>query len=235
MEESLKVALVAPTKFLGAVCSKTRCQIVYAEIASRDPEYLKFYKERASEGHLVILDSSPIIPRKLGSLLQLKEVAQAIKPFAVVTPDVDLDTKTTIEYYSSLKDYIPASKIICNIQGHNLEAVKLSYKEARNRCDILGLPMSLEKVIKREWLIRTLKVSKPCFYLEIYKDPREEVPADPCVIGIATSYPFRLGVEGRSLSDLVPEPKPLDFKQEALMRGNCVESNVEQYLEMCCA
>jgi len=227
----MKIAIIAPTKFLSAFCT-TDCQLCYAHLVLEDEVYRGFYLERSRLGDVVILDSSFQIPRRALDFSALMQAINLVKPTYVVLPDVDFSCEKTVEKSLSIVGSIP-TKTIGNLQGVVLDDLRRCYKNLKGSCSMIGLPLSNEKVLKREWIIKRLRISQDCFYLGTYRDPIEELPIDSNVLGISTDFPFRLGYDLRKLSEYYPEPPQIDFNANDIPIPELVEGNIEHFLELC--
>ena len=219
----MQVGIIVPIKYLNL--STTKLHLCYATLLS-SKAYLNFYKDK--EG-TIILDYSPSLPRRqdLGRLLAGIKLVQ---PSYVVLPSVDYSSSRTI---SLVKDFLRLSKfkqLVGVVQGLDLDTLRECYNFLRNYCSIIGLPSPLEKIAKRDEIIRDLAIKEKVLYLEVYSNPFEEMPPTNS-FGICTSFPVRLAANLRKLVEYFPTPSPLDFYKGNLVEG-LVKANIEGYIEL---
>jgi len=228
---SSDVAIISPIKFLSDYCNTTRLQLCYTDIAIKNPEYVNFYCEKVKSGNIVILDSSPRIPRSPISEVFTNEIIKKINPTYVVLPDVDFSWEKTCLLIEEYRE-VSTVKTIGVLQGVDEKSIKMCYKEIKDYCDVIGLPVSNEKVMNRNDIIRKLKIDKPCIFLGVYKNPIEEIPVCNNIIGLCTDLPVRLGIDLRKLFEYYPEPPVLDFYLDEIPLPELVSSNIMNYLDL---
>lgn len=231
----MKVAIVAPVKYLSEYCLLTDFQMCYADIYKKSSTYKKFYLDRKEKGDIVILDYTAKLPKKVPSEREYLCVLSDLKPDYVVLPDIDFSVEKTITLAKKYLDKIDSSiQLIANLQGQNADLVYKCYNSVRDYANVIGLPCSLEKIMERDILIKDFGITKErCIFLEVYKNPRLEVSSLPNILGIVTSYPVRLGLDLRSLSEYYPTPPSLDFLSEKNPMPELVLENVYNFLEYC--
>src|SRR4030042_2355870 len=98
-------------------------------------------------------------------------------------------------------------------------------------CEYLGLPASVEKVKTRHDVIKELNITKKAMYFEVYDDPTAEIPWDANVVGVATSWPARLGLYLRPIDQYRPTPRPLNFATKGLTgeQAKFTDWNIKEY------
>jgi len=228
----MKAAIIAPIKYLNDYCTLTDCQLCHAHLILENSSYRDFYIDRVKRGNLVVMDCAFQIPRKALGGNALVEAVSHINPTYLVLPDTDFSYEKTVQ--ASL-DFVSRVKVktVGVLQGYDIKTLGKTYRALRAHCDLIGLPHSNEKVMKREWIIRKLKIQEPCFYLGTYSNPLEEVPVDSNVIGVSSDFPVRLGLDLRKLTEGYPEPLPLDFYLETISMPELVMSNIHHFLDLC--
>ncbi len=185
----MKIALIAPIRFLNKYCT-TGSQLCYANLLGESSEYFKFYSGRVKAGDTVFLDLSPILPRKSFNLDLYMEIVRLLRPSFTVLPNVDYATdKTLLLSHEFARDIGKGTKYVGVLQGTSLTDIKRCYKGINRISNIIGLPMSLEKVLPRTKIQEELKITKPVIYLEVYGDLVEEAPDRGWV---ATALPLKL-------------------------------------------
>jgi len=227
------ISIILPTSLLS-YCENP-FYVCYAEVAARDKTYLAFFKERRLKGSSVVLDYSPRLPRARVDFEVLVDIHRKLNPTSLVLPGVDYSDKKTIEWAQAfVRKYgkLVQSHWIGLLEGLDLESLDRCRKALISLTDVLGLPCSLEKIARREEIIRDLGITEPTLYLEVLGDPVAETPTGQSSLGICTSYPVRLAVDFRTFREHKPTPPSLDFgvSKVALDLG-LVRSNIEEYLE----
>jgi len=199
----------------------------------------------------VILDNSALENKARSR--PLKDVVLAavlIKPSVVVLPDFLFDSDRTLDELESalrspqlrfMRRVLPDVKLCAVVQGVDvddwLECFNI-LNDRRNGIDILGVPMLtthlfgsryevLEKISKR--------VKKKVHLLGFWHDvPLDEIKRErkfDFVLGVDTSKPVRLAIEGKGLSRWTEVEKDRDFIDRKhnggidldLLRRNCRE------------
>lgn len=228
----MKVAIISPTKFLRGLSARTDCQLCYAHMLFQDNRYLEYYAERSAKGNTIIMDTSFGLPRKGISEAEILDATRLLKPTYTILPDVDFSMEKTI---TRTIDWARISNTLTigNLQGHDMEALRKCYKALTEEVDIIGLPASNEKIDSRMVIIEELGIKEQCFFIGTYRDPINEIPNLPNVMGISSDHPVRLGIDLRALSEHYPDPPPLDFSLEKMLLPELVEDNVEKFLDLC--
>ena len=219
----MEVGIVTPIKYLDLNLSNL--PLCYASLLGNE-NYLNFYRSRVGE---VILDTSPVLPRRIDLDLLLRGI-HLVKPKLVILPSIDYSCDRTIV---AVQDFLRLGKVgyyVGVVQGLDLGSLRKCYKFLKKHCSIIGLPSPLETVARRDEIARDLHIKERLLYIEVYGDPYKEVPPASS-LGICTSYPIRLAASLRKLSEYSPTPPPLDFDKEDLIEG-LVEGNIKEYLEV---
>lgn len=220
----MQVGIISPIKYLH-LCT-TNLHLCYASFLLSDKTYLRFYRSR--EG-VVILDYSPRLPRK-SNLEELLEGVELVKPSMVVIPSIDYSSDKTISLARSFLRQSKFKRLIGTVQGLDLDSLRECYQFLRNYCSVIGLPSPLETIARRDEIIRDLGVKEKVLYLEVYRNPYEEIPPVDSV-GICTSFPVRLAIDYRKLSEFSPTPPPLDFDRKDIVE-ELARANIKEYLEV---
>ena len=223
----MDVGIVAPRNYLG-LCH-TRLHLAYATYLKHGA-YLDFYRRKVSTG-TVILDTSPVLPRKLGSSLLLEGI-RLLKPTYVVLPSIDYSWDATLQAARDFRKHRKLPPFIGVLQGYNLDTLERCYRGLKSLCGVIALPSPLETIARRDEIIRDLGIKESILYIEVYSDPYEEIPPKGS-LGICTSLPIRLAQDYRRLEEFVPTPPPLDCELPLVSPfKELARSNVEDYLEV---
>jgi len=226
----MKAGIIAPTNKLRKYCILSSLQYCYATLILSSPTYYTFYRERLKQGDIVILDSTPKLPRKYDTTDILLDAAYKLHPSAIVLPSSDFALERTIIWSEHFQSKLKlTTKTIGVLQGYDTKTLKKCYKELT--CDLIGLPSNLEKVKPRNKLVTQLQLSKPILFIEIYSDPLFEVPVDGNILGIVTSFPIRLAYDCRKLNEYLPEPPTLDFETEKEPLPELTEKNISKFIK----
>jgi len=218
----MHVGIITPIKYLHL--NQSNLYLCYASLLG-NKDYLTYH----TRGKEVILDTSPILPRRVNLDLLLEGI-NLVKPAIVVLPSIDYSCDRTI---ATVKSFIGLSKFrnfIGVVQGLDLDSLNECYKFLRNYCSVIALPSPLETIARRDEIARDLHIKEKLLYIEVYSNPYEELPPSNA-FGICTSYPVRLAANLRKLSEYSPTPPPLDFNKGDLIR-ELAEENIEEYLEV---
>lgn len=228
----MKVSIISPTSLLTEV--ENSFYLCYGEVVLRSQEYAAFFATKVHQGKIVILDFSALLPRSSVGLELLWKAYELIRPSSLVLPGVDFSWKNTLAASQSfIQSYgnKVKSRLIGLVEGYDQDTVRKCYLGISELCGVIGLPCSLEKVARREEIVRDLGITQPTIYLEILGNPLSEtIPKSS--LGICTSYPIRLAHDYRRLSEFIPAPSPLNFyAPKERFDLELVKSNIDEYLE----
>lgn len=221
----MRVGLISPIKYLSEFPSKLN--LCYASLLSRKT-YLDFFS--STEG-VLILDDSPELPRK-PNLERLKRASSLLGPDYVLLPSIDYSSTKTIKLATHFLRTVKVEKPIGVLQGFNLDSLQECYKALKDSCELVALPSPLETIAKREEIARDLGIKEKVLWVEVYKDPYEEVPPQKSV-GICTSFPLRVAQVNKRLSEHAERPRNptvLDFYTEDLVL-ELAKENAKLYIE----
>ena len=204
----MRASVILPTSLLGKVDNPFH--ICYGETALLNEVYCNYFK--AQKGiRAIILDWSYLWPRRKPDLLQLEESIIKVAADSVILPSISYSWKATVDVAQTFtKICKPKVKFIGTLEGYSLDTLRLCYREIRKLSNLICLPSTLEKVARREEIIRDLRIKESVLYLEVLKDPFEEMPPKDS-IGICTSLPIRLAADYRRLEEFKPYAPPIDF------------------------
>ena len=229
----MKVSIVLPVSLLSLY--ENVFHLCYGEVALEFPDYANFFSGEGQKGKIVILDYSPRLPRQQINSERLWETYKLVQPTSLVLPGVDYNWKGTLSSAQSfVKEYGGRikSRLIGLVEGYDLETMRQCYLGMSELCGVIGLPCSLEKIARREEIVRDLGITQPTMYLEILGNPLEEIPPKSAV-GLCTSFPVRLAAESKLLSEYIPSPTPLNFSlPKERFDLELVKENIEKYLEV---
>ena len=226
------VSVIVPVKYLGRYCGRP-FEVCYADIVLASSTYRDFYYTLRSSGQIVVMDQSPLLPRRPISEEDFLTAISLVKPDIIMLPNIEFSSEKTIaasrEFLSGYKDR--SRQVTAGVlQGYNLTELGKCYKALRETCEIIGLPSSNEKVLNRGDLIDRLGITEPVIYLEVHRDPFREFPRHSNVVGIGTSLPIRLAYELRVLSEFLPSPKPLGFFTTEDLIPELADKNIKDLL-----
>lgn len=185
----------------------------------------------------LIMDSSPILPIRNqmvdSYITSLSRGLEELRVDAVICPGVSFSSKETVRhtrYFINSSRKLPTT--IMQLQGYDLASLRECYKELVGITDIVGLPSTLEKIAKREEIVRDLGIEKPILYMEVYSNPYEELPPKSS-FGVYTSFPVRLAYDLRILEEYRPTPPvlPLLDTKKTLVE-DLVKENIESYISL---
>lgn len=253
----MRAALISPVEFLNEVQPFSDYHLALTHRVIFDSKYCEFYRRRSKAGDFIILDNSAL--ENKAKSRPLKDVVLAailIRPKVVILPDFLFDSDKTLDELENalrspalrfLRRVIPGIKLCAVVQGVDkddwLECFYI-LNDTRNGIDILGIPMLtthlfgsrvivLQKIAKR--------VKKQCHLLGFWNGvPLEEIKQEAqfnFVLGVDTSKPVKLAIQGKRLNDWTSLKTDRDFIDRKhdfvgvdveLLRENC-----EEFVGMC--
>jgi len=221
----MNVGIIRPIKYLDKF--KSRLELCYASLLS-NKVYLDYY---SNSSEVLILDDSPALPRK-PNLEKLKKFAQLLEPHYVIMPSIDFSADKTISYVTYFLKMFSVERPVGVLQGYDIESLGKCYKFLSDCCDMIALPSPLEKIAKRGEIARDLKIKEKILWLEVYRNPYEEVPIEKSV-GICTSFPFRVAQVNKRVGEYAirpVNPVVLNFNVDDLV-DELIDNNVREYIE----
>jgi hypothetical protein len=220
----MRVGIISPVKYLNMFPSKLN--LCYASLLSKKG-YLDFCHN--TDG-MLILEDSPQLPRK-PSMDRLEAAAKELKPAYVVLPSLDYSTPKTIELVKYFLSKTKIKKPVGVIQGYDIDSLQTCYNFLKDKCEMFALASPLETIAKRAEIARDLGLKSNVIWLEVYKNPYEEIPTKESV-GICTSFPLRLAQVHKRLGEFSLKPSTptlLDFEKTDLIEELASE-NVKLYI-----
>jgi len=221
----MRVGVISPVRYLSRFPSKLN--LCYASLLNRRI-YLDFYSK--VDG-LVILEDSPILPRR-PNLARLEAGIKALDPDYAILPSIDYSATKTIELVKSFLKRVRIKKSIGVVQGYDIDSLQTCYNFLKDNCEVIALASPLETIAKRAEIVRDLGLRDKVLWLEVYKNPYEEIPAKES-IGICTSFPIRLAQVNKRLGEFNQKPgNPtlLNFDEGDLIL-ELARENVRLYIE----
>lgn len=248
----MRSALIAPTDLLHDIQPYSRFHLLLTHKVIYDTRYCNFYKERSRLGDYIILDNSA--REKRGRAMPMKNVALAaflVKPTIVFLPDFLFDAEGTMDeienalrspHVKMMLRFMPGIKFAAVVQGLDkaewLECFKIL--DSIKGIEMLGIPMLTAGLFESrmeclEAIAR--RVKHPCHLLGAMDDLETTVAQAkfPFVMGIDTSKPVRLAVNGMRLeqwSELARDKEFLDRRCDGadleLLKYNC-----ERFVALC--
>jgi len=251
----VRAALISPTEFLSYVQPFSDYHLVLTHRVIFDRKYCDFYRERSKRGDFIILDNSALESKaKSRPLKDIVLAACLIRPSVVVMPDYLFDSNRTLDELENalrspafrfLRRVVPNIRLCAVVQGIDeadwLECFHI-LNDTKNGIDILGIPMLTTHLFgsRYEALKRiSRRIRKHVHLLGFWHDvPLEEIKRErefDFVLGVDTSKPVRLAIEGKGLSDWTSLVTDRDFISRKhnkvdldLLRRNC-----EEFVELC--
>ena len=198
----MRYAPIAPVS-AAALIPDTGYDFCFAEYALRYPEYAEVYRRKAAAGNFVIMDTLRYEDEPLMDLEDLRVAVRAVRPSAVIPPDVlgDLDgTLDLLDTYAPLADLTSTMPVA---QAQSVEGFIWAATVISERSGYLALPGPVLKRlgISRPSLLMTLceRLPKmPLIHLLGMPDISElrEVRNNQYVMGIDSAKAVSLGLKG---------------------------------------
>jgi len=251
----MRVALISPTEFLYQVQPYSDYHLVLTHKVIHSHKYQDFYRERSKAGDFIILDNSALENKaKSRPLKDVVLAAVLVRPSAVILPDYLFDSDRTLDELENalrspalrfLRRVIPDIKLCAVIQGVDesdwLECFNI-LNDSRNGIDILGIPMLTTHLFgSRYEALRRIsrRIKKQVHLLGFWHDvPLEEIKRErefDFVLGVDTSKPVRLAVQGKDLSHWTELEKDREFidKKHGGVDSELLRRNCEGFVELC--
>ena len=251
----MRVALISPTEFLYQVQPYSDYHLVLTHKVIHSHKYQDFYRERSKAGDFIILDNSALENKaKSRPLKDVVLAAVLVRPSAVILPDYLFDSDRTLDELENalrspalrfLRRVIPDIKLCAVIQGVDesdwLECFNI-LNDSRNGIDILGIPMLTTHLFgsRYEALRRvSRRIKKQVHLLGFWHDvPLEEIKRErefDFVLGVDTSKPVRLAIEGKGLGDWTLLKTDRDFidRKHSSVDLDQLRRNCEGFVELC--
>ena len=251
----MRVALISPTEFLYQVQPYSDYHLVLTHKVIHSHKYQDFYRERSKAGDFIILDNSALENKaKSRPLKDVVLAAVLVRPSAVILPDYLFDSDRTLDELENalrspalrfLRRVIPDIKLCAVLQGVDesdwLECFNI-LNDSRNGIDILGIPMLTTHLFgSRYEALRRIsrRIKKQVHLLGFWHDvPLEEIKRErefDFVLGVDTSKPVRLAVQGKDLSHWTELEKDREFidKKHGGVDSELLRRNCEGFVELC--
>ena len=251
----MRAALISPTEFLDDVQPFSNYHLALTHRIIFDSRYRDFYAKRSKAGDFIILDNSAA--EKKGRSVPLKDVVLAavlIKPSVVVLPDYLFDSDRTLDELENalrspqlrfLLRVLPDVKLCAVVQGVDqadwLECASI-LNDSRNGIGVLGIPMLTTQLFgsRSEALKKIGKgIKKPCHLFGFWKGtPLSEIEKErefEFVMGVDTSKPVRLAVQGRGLDQWTSLEKDRGFmeRRHSSVDLNLLRQNCQDFVDLC--
>jgi len=251
----MRAALISPTEFLNEVQPYSDYHLILTHKVIYDRQYCDFYAKRSKAGDYILLDNSAA--EKKGRSVPLKDVVLAAvltKPKVVFLPDYLFDSDRTLDELENalrsphirfLRRILPDIKFAAVVQGVDpddwLECFHI-LNDSRNGIDILGIPMLTtylfgSRSIALDHIER--RVKKSCHLLGFWKGtPLSEIYKErqyDFVVGIDTSKPVKLALQGKPLRDWMELESDRDFidRNHNYVNPELLRENCKDFVEVC--
>ena len=251
----MRAALISPTEFLNEVQPYSDYHLVLTHKIIYDGKYQEFYRKRSKAGDFVILDNSALENKaRSRPLKDIVLAAVLIKPSVVVMPDSLFDSDRTLDELENalrspqlrfMRRVLPDVKLCAVVQGADaadwMECFSI-LNDSKNGIDILGIPMLTTHLFGSRYEVLRLiskRVKKRCHLLGFWHGvPLKEIEREcgfDFVIGVDTSKPVRLAMQGKDLSHWTELERDRDFIDRKHNRVDLglLRSNCEEFVEMC--
>jgi len=251
----MRAALISPTQFLDQVQPFSDYHLLLTHKVIYDAKYRDFYTQRSKAGDFIILDNSAA--EKGARSMPLKNIVLAavlVKPNVVVMPDYLFDSRRTLTELENafrspqlkfMRRVLPDVKLSAVVQGVDtddwLECFDI-LNSTRNGIDILCVPMLTAQLFgSRVEALEAIKrrVKKPVHLLGFWHGiPLDEIKKEKefdFVIGIDTSKPVKLAVQGKTLDEwlLLERDKEFVDKRHTYVDSALLEANCVGFVEAC--
>lgn len=250
----MKAALIAPDNLLQNVQPFSNYHLILSHKVIYSRKYCDFYRERSKAGDYILLDNSAA--EKNGRSIPLKDVVLAailVKPNVVFLPDFMFDSHRTLEelenvfrspHLKFMRRVLPEVKLAAVVQGADPKDWLMCFDILNSLAgiDILGIPMLTTQVFgSRTDALEAIKkrVKKQCHLLGFWRNtPLKEIEQErqyDFVMGVDTSKPVRLAVQGKNLNSWIELERDKTFIDRdhnhtdmELLRSNC-----EGFVNLC--
>jgi hypothetical protein len=250
----MRTALISPTNLLQDVQPFSSYHLILTHKVIYDSRYQKFYRERSRAGDFIFLDNSAA--EKKGHSVPLKEVVLAAvltKPSVVFLPDFMFDSHRTLEELENvllsphirfMRRVLPETKIAAVVQGASVDDWIMCFNvlNTLQGIDVLGIPMLTTQVFGSRWkALETIRkrVKKRCHLLGFWKTaPLSDIERErqyDFVMGIDTSKPVRLAVEGKGLDrwNEISHNKSFIDNDHNYFDKELLKANCEGFVKLC--
>lgn len=216
----MEVGIIAPISMLEKYC-KTRIQYFLPRLLEESQEYKKFY-QNLPEGTIKIMDCRKPTWKREPEDLDLCKKGLSFDPDYVILPSVTFDSGKTIkvarEYSRELK--YSKNKLITCVEGTTKKEVLGCARELKGFSGF-AIPSHLYGICKKV-------SSRLTIYIENHLRYEELEGLDGILV---TSFPVRLGLQGRLLSNYPPSPPSINFYEEENKYSILVEKNIEEFIK----
>ena len=228
------IGIVSPIALLNKYSKPHKLQYCYCDLAQSSLTYLDFYLKMSKAGRTIFLDLSPVMPRSSRGYdpSLVVSYAKVINPSYIVLPCFEYSHDKTVvmaqRAVNFFKAFLPEETQYMGLpQGTTKEEVIKCIKDLQSIPGVssIGMSASLELVAPRSHLLDS---AKDPYYLDVYNSVDGEIPPSK-VKGWITSFPIRLGIEGKRILDKCSQV-PLDFS--FAKDSNIIRSNVEDFLDV---
>lgn len=250
----MRAALISPTEYLNAVQPFSDYHLLLTHKVIYDRGYCDYYRERSRKGDFILLDNSAL--EKSGRAVPMKDIALAallVKPSVVFLPDNLFDAEGTLDGIESalrspaarlLRRYIPDLKFAAVVQGLDVDEWIECFDILNDLkgIDILGIPMLTTELFgSRVECLNEIagRVKTPCHLLGVWKgyslDQVRQESEFSFVMGIDTSKPVRLAVEGKGLDKWLELNRDRDFidRKHNSINLELLRSNCKGFVDVC--
>lgn len=218
----MKVGIIAPTKMLTKCCSLSNIQYCIPSILLSDPKYFKYYSAKCRDSNLTILDSKKLGWKRAPEDFSLiEEAMDSLGTPLVILPSKMFDPKASAHLALDFISYANPKVVAGCLEGTTTEEVLLC-KEMYETVGIstFAIPSHIYSLYKGEDIEGPNKI-----YIENHARIEELTGLSGVLV---TSLPVRLGLDGRLVSDPLPSPPSLTFKEEEkfpeIVRRNILET-----------
>lgn len=219
----MQVGIIAPIKFLEDYCI-TSIHYVLPKLLIEEEEYRNFYIEKEKEGNSIILDCRYLGWKRVPEdLVVVLESLKLIEPSSIVLPSEMYNPTETLRvatiFMGALEMY--RSKLVPCLEGTSEdEVLELRRGFESKNFEIFAIPSHIYRVYKGS-------KEESHIYLDNYSNTEE---LDNYKGILVSSLPIRLGLAGRLLSQPLPTPLTLTFKEEVDEFPMITKTNVNDFI-----
>ena len=219
--KQMEVGIIAPIKLLNEYCI-TRTQYCIPSLLE-NKDYLEFYKTKNN----VILDCKKLGWKREPELLStIVQAVQDIYPSLIICPSEMYNSRKTLEvtkYTLNTLEMLSKASLVPCLEGTSEEEIKSLEEEYTNMgFNLIAIPSHIYRYYKGEGC-------REYIYIDNHSKPDELIGRQGILV---SSLPVRLGLAGRLLSQSIPTPPSLSFKEEEDEFPMITKRNVADFIEM---
>lgn len=222
----MKFFPIVPIRYLSKLAGLSKNHMVLAQWLT-EKRYLNFYRKRRERGDFIILDNGAC---ELGASLPLGELLGWVDELggcdALVVPDADGTTvvsnlslvKSSLDKLLNLKVMEAYPNLLLMVVPRTLEELEAMVKF--EDVTYIGLNRDFEDYGRAKIIEQYKDCGKKFHLLGLRRNPIEEIlavkPFGDLILGVDSSFPYRLFSRGRRLEEYRPYPEHDSMYQKDL-------------------